>query len=241
MQQLNLKAIGPEQEAVLNYLQENAGSMLADKINNGVEILKNGATLLNKKTLDSFMDYAREEARKLAENKKYACVKSDTVFAWAIHYFEEESIEGILYNLDGSEYSPKVNAQIKNNIQTPVKSQPKPQISMFDNFEDAQADNGELKDEKDRRVDNTPFNDGAVCEIQSKADEEGEIHSQNELNEIFMELSGEDNAVNPLNIDRETGEVLDDNLLHERSLLKAFDPDALTILSSILGDFLTVR
>ena len=64
---LNLTAKGTEQELIKKYLEENASETLADKINNGVRIEKDGKTLINKKTLDSFMDYAHEEAKKQAE------------------------------------------------------------------------------------------------------------------------------------------------------------------------------
>ena len=106
---LNLIAKGMEQESLKQYLEENASETLADKINNGVRIEKDGKTLINKKTLESFVDYAHEEAKKQAEKgSRYACLHSDVVFGWAIHYFEEESIIGKLYNEDGSEYkAPK--------------------------------------------------------------------------------------------------------------------------------------
>ena len=105
MTKLNLAANDDDQIAVLNYLQQNASDVLADKINNGVQIVKNGVTLINKKTLDGFFRYATEEARKLvAKDARCACVLDNVVFGWAIHYFEEDEIEGTLYNLDGTEY-----------------------------------------------------------------------------------------------------------------------------------------
>jgi hypothetical protein len=53
------------------------------------------------------MQYACDEARKLAaKGATSACMKSDIVFGWAIHYFEEDDIIGKLYNEDGSEYTP---------------------------------------------------------------------------------------------------------------------------------------
>ena len=105
MIKLNLETNCREQEIIKEYLEENANETLADKINNGVKILKDNKTLINKKTLDTFLQYACEEARKFAKkNANSACIEDKTVFAWAIHYFEEDSIEGILLNEDGSEY-----------------------------------------------------------------------------------------------------------------------------------------
>lgn len=137
---LNLTAKGTEQELIKKYLEENASETLADKINNGVRIEKDGKTLINKKSLDGFMKYATEEARKQAEKgASSACVRSDVVFGWAIHYFEEESIIGMLYNEDGSEYkAPK--PVVKKTTTTPTTTYTPPvakkpeseQLSLFD-------------------------------------------------------------------------------------------------------------
>ena len=97
-------------------------------------------TLINKKTLASFMKYACEEARKIAaKGANSACVKDDIVFGWATHYFEEDSIEGILYNEDGSEYKPAPKAKPKTTTSTTTTQKPKPieppkpaQFSFFD-------------------------------------------------------------------------------------------------------------
>ena len=100
MKALNLIANGNEQTRVKDYLQNNVSDELANKINNGVEITKDGKTLINKKDLDGFMSYACDEARKqAATNARFACVDDATVFGWAIHYFEENSIEGKLFNI----------------------------------------------------------------------------------------------------------------------------------------------
>jgi len=104
---LNLDAVTPDHNIIKQYLEENASEALAEKINGGVRVEKDGKTLLNKKTLETFMQYSCEEARKSAEKgARYKCVDHDTVFGWAVHYFEEDSIEGILYSEDGTEYKP---------------------------------------------------------------------------------------------------------------------------------------
>lgn len=105
MKHLNLEATTTPQKMIKEYLESNASDVLAEKINNGVLVEKDGKTLLNKKTLDGFMKYANDEARKLAEKgANYACIEDSVVFGWAIHYFEEDIIEETLYNLDGTEY-----------------------------------------------------------------------------------------------------------------------------------------
>ena len=104
---INLKTNCVEHTVLKEYLEENASAALAEKINHGVFIEKDGKRLLNRKDLDGFMKYACEEARKLAaKGATSACMKSDIVFGWAIHYFEEDEIIGKLYNEDGSEYTP---------------------------------------------------------------------------------------------------------------------------------------
>ena len=137
---LNLTAKGTEQELIKKYLEENASETLAEKINNGVKVEKDGKTLINKKTLEGFMKYATDEAKRLAEKgASAACVRSDVVFGWAIHYFEEESIEEKLYNEDGTEYKApkhvvKKTTTAPTSTYTPpvVKKPESDQLSLFD-------------------------------------------------------------------------------------------------------------
>lgn len=134
--ELNLKANTPEEQRILEYLQNNASETLAEKINNGTPFEKDGNPLLNKKTLSGFMKYACDEARKLAEKgANSACIDDATVYGWAVHYFEEESIEGALYTLDGEEYKPAVkakNAQKSTYTPTSAPKQQNQQASLFD-------------------------------------------------------------------------------------------------------------
>lgn len=144
--ELNLTAQNKQEELVLKYLQDNASETLADKINNGTPFEKDGKPLLNKKTLAGFMKYACDEARKLAEKgANSACIDDQTVYGWAIHYFEEESIEGTLYTLDGAEYKPTVK-RVESNA---VKAKPDPkkqenvQFSFFDNLTEQEVEEHE--------------------------------------------------------------------------------------------------
>lgn len=137
---LNLTPQNKQEELILNYLQNNASETLADKINNGTPFEKDGKPLLNKKTLSGFMKYACDEARNLAEKgANSACIDDATVYGWAIHFFEEDSIEGTLYTIDGAEYKPAP----KKNVNTkPVTPKPQPQkqqslqFSLFDKFDE---------------------------------------------------------------------------------------------------------
>ena len=134
--ELNLKANTPSEQKILEYLQNNASETLAEKINNGTPFEKDGKPLLNKKTLTGFMKYACEKARKTVENgSSSACIEDSVVYGWAIHYFEEESIEGTLYTLAGEEYKPVTKAKnTQKSTYTPTSAQ-KPQnqqTSLFD-------------------------------------------------------------------------------------------------------------
>lgn len=154
MIKLNLTPQNKQEELILNYLQNNASETLADKINNGTPFEKDGNPLLNKKTLSGFMKYACDEARNLAEKgANSACIDDATVYGWAIHFFEEDSIEGTLYTIDGAEYKPAPKKSVNTKPAT-VKPQPQKQqslqFSLFDKF-----------DENDVK---SPTNDGLSAE-----------------------------------------------------------------------------
>jgi len=125
---LNLSETKNEYKILKGYLESVVSEILAEKINAGVRIEKDGKTLINKKTLETFLVYAGSEAQKLAEKgARCACIDDMTVFGWAIHYFEEDSIEGTLYNEDGTPYKPnnKPVAQISAPPKPPAIKPPK--------------------------------------------------------------------------------------------------------------------
>lgn len=171
---LNLETKTKGQELVKAYLEENASATLAEKINNGTPFEKDGKTLINKKTLYGFMKYASSEARKLAsKGANSACVEDKVVYGWAIHYFEEDSIEGTLFNADGTEYKPTPKptpAQVRKvEAKRPEQRQP----SLFD-FMEPEASEPEVKDEN--------------------GDDEDEQPSQEEIDEILAEIAEEEKA-----------------------------------------------
>ena len=145
---LNLETKNGSQRRIKAYLEQNASEVLADKINNGVRIEKDGKTLINKKDLDGFWAYACKKAHESGDDY----TEDETVFGWAVHYFEENEIEGTLYNEDGTKYElPKT---VYKPIPAPVvQEKPKPkkaQITLFDLMEndDNKAD--------EETVDETP-------------------------------------------------------------------------------------
>ena len=185
---LNLEAKTKEQEILKEYLEQNASETLIDKINNGVKIEKDGKILINKKTLETFMKYASDEARKQAEKgSHYAMVEDKTVFGWLMHYFEEDSIEGILYNEDGTEYKNIPSAKpTVTTTKTVIKPIAKPKeaqetISMFDMFDD--------------------------IVVKDSNDEEKETYEEEVKEEIPLEIEPLDEPKPIVNV--ETGELLD--------------------------------
>lgn len=175
---LNLTAQNKQEELVLKYLRDNASDVLTNKINNGTPFEKDGYSLTNKKTLSDFMKYACDEARKLAEKGANSTFIDDqTVYGWAIHFFEEDSIVGTLYNDDGTEYKPTVK-RVESNA---VKAKPEPkkqenvQFSFFDNLTEQEV--------KEHETDNS-----------SVDTEENEVIEQNENNEQTSVVSNTPNG-----------------------------------------------
>ena len=177
MIELNLTATDSGQAKVLAYLQENASETLADKINNGTPFEKDGKPLINKKSLAGFMKYACDEARKLAEKgANFACIDDVTVYGWAIHYFEEDSIEGTLYTIDGEEYKPAPKKTVNTKPITVKPQPPKPQnlhFSIFDKFDTTDVKdtvNDDLTTESD--TDNDEFTEEDKNDALRQLDEE---------------------------------------------------------------------
>ncbi len=183
---LNLTPQNKQEELILDYLQNNASETLADKINNGTPFEKDGKPLLNKKTLAGFMKYACDEARNLAEKgASSACVDDATVYGWAIHYFEEESIEETLYTIDGEEYKPIVKAKTtQKSTYTPTSAaKPKPQkqqslqFSIFDKLDET-----DVKD---------TVNDTSTAESVAK-DADSDMPTEEEMQEAMQIVAEEE-------------------------------------------------
>ena len=76
---LNLATKDSQQERFKNYLQENVSESLADKINNGVRITKDGKPYISKKDLDGFFEYACKTAQEQSEKGKRSALKHSRV------------------------------------------------------------------------------------------------------------------------------------------------------------------
>ena len=122
---LNLEAKTNNEKIIFDYLDKNASFTLAEKINNG------------KKTLSQCWSYIVAEAQKQAVNG-CACIDDATVFGWAIHFFEEDSIEAKHYEAKATvkttakaEKKPEPKAEQKPKSQKKPKSELLDQISLF--------------------------------------------------------------------------------------------------------------
>ena len=171
---LNLETNSREQELVKAYLEKNASETLTEKINNGTPFEKDEKTLINKKTLDGFMKYASDEARKLAsKGANSACVEDKVVYGWAIHYFEEDSIEGTLFNADGTEYKPAPKPTPAQVRKVEAKKPEQRQATLFD-FMETEKSEPEVNDEN--------------------GDDDDEQPSQEEIDEILAEIAEEEKS-----------------------------------------------
>ena len=221
MPKLNLETKTKEEQKVKAYLETNASEMLAEKINNGVPIQKDGKTLINKKTMENFMSFACGEAKKLAEKgARYAMVDEEVVYGWAVHYFEENSIEGTLYNEDGSEYKKEAKKTIpvkKQNTEQKLPQKPLPQKMQLSLFDYVPQEETPVEEE---------------IEEDEEPTEEDYLEAEEALNEQL-----------PKNVDTKTGEILDETEDEPEDNLdtSAYDVESLAVLDEIFGNEMTLR
>ena len=221
MIELNLTAENRQEELVKAYLEEHASQELAEKINNGTLFTKDGVPLTNKKTLAGFMKYACEEARKLAQKgANAACVEDSVVYGWAIHYFEEDSIEGALYTLDGAEYEPA--------SKTVSKPAPKPALKPAD----------EKKQETTNKDQFSFFGFEEDANQNVEPDEEEEPEEAAPIQEKpFDETTGEI-LVDEEELEKQLSSVPEENA---SDLEKYFDPECLLRISELLDGQIVMR
>ena len=123
----NLTAKTDNEKRILAHIEQNATDYLCAKINNG------------KKTLQGCWNYITAEAKKQAVNG-CACIEDNTVFGWAMHYFEEDTIkEGATpkpktapKTTTPPKATPTAKPKATPTIQTPPKQE---QLSFFDLLE----------------------------------------------------------------------------------------------------------
>ena len=221
MPKLNLETKTKEEQKIKAYLEANASEVLAEKINNGVRIQKDGKTLINKKTMEDFMNFACGEAKKAAEKgARYAMIDEEVVYGWAVHYFEENSIEGTLYNEDGSEYKKEAKKTVpvkQQNTEQKLPQKPLPQKMQLSLFDYVPQEETPVEDE---------------IEEDKEPTEEDYLEAEEALNEQL-----------PKNVDPETGEILDETEDEPEDNLdtSAYDVESLAVLDEIFGNEMTLR
>ena len=185
------------------------------------------------------MNYANDEARKIAEkNARYACVEDNTVYGWAIHYFEENSIEGILYNEDGTEYKAPIKTVNKEKSKPAVKVVEKPkeenkQATLFDFFDNQEQPN-ETVEKTEEIVEQDDEQLETLEEFESVVNNNG--ISEEELQNILDKENIEPDFEEKNEIDFETGEIIP-----KRDTPKTFDKENLEILYTLLDGKLEVK
>ncbi len=194
MKELNLSANTPTEQKILDYLRQNASETLIDKINNCTPFEKDGKSLVNKKTLSGFMKYAAEEARKTSEKgAACACIDDSVVYGWAIHYFEEASIEGTLFNPDGTEYTTAVKKPVVASVTPKPKNHQPSLFDMLSKKTDASSSSDEPTEEDITEAQAALTEDDPtveeICERVDKA--MNEKHSPSPLYSRYKELEKE--------------------------------------------------
>ena len=220
----DLKTTCKEEELIKAYLEANASETLAEKINHGVQIQKDGKMLINKKTLSGFMKFACDEARKQAEKgARTACIEENVVYGWAVHYFEEESIEEALFHQDGSAYKPeRKETQAPKPSTAPIQPAkpappPKPQKMQLSLFDMAFGTNNDQEGPKDVEEEQAAEEDPPTIDMET-----GEVLPRNGADEDIAEESEEDTAEDDID-------------------LTAYDSEALAALDELFGDEITLR
>ena len=122
LMKIKLTATNSTEQQVLDYLQNNASEVLAEKINVG------------KKTLAGSLSYAKGEAQKMAQGASCICVDDATVFGWIIHFFEEDEItekaKSPAVKLPSGVKPPPAKYVVP--AKKPPQGKPEPQLSMFE-------------------------------------------------------------------------------------------------------------
>lgn len=243
---LNLEAKTKAQQLVKEYLENNVSPPLAEKINSGAKVVKDGKTLVNKKTLDGFMKYATEEARKLAEKgANSACVEDEVVFGWAIHYFEEDEIEGTLYSEDGTEYKKQssVTAKVSKVNNLPAKPAQKPQLSMFDMLTNGDNSGISATQSQDEDIKEDLKVDRETGEIIRTSEEKNDTQEQiPTVSDLLTDYDGD--LRTDAALENEISAIIEEKPSEEKPQddfdMDAFDKEVLAELSLIFGDEITI-
>lgn len=225
-----------EEHIIAIHLKKLISEHTAKKIINGIPVQKDGKTLINKKSIRTYLNYLGDELYKQAsemrkqqgkgEKKNWAALAKDSnyILEHAIAYFDNDEIIGDLYDENGKLYKPAPTETPKNVVRsvqaTTVVRKPEPpkpqQFTLFNFLEETKNDTVPVDEDTD---------DTDEDEIEETIDEDTDDMSEYEIN-------------------RETGEILGKKVKTEPELPPSFstflqfkNQYANHIILSRLGDF----
>lgn len=195
---LNLETHNQQEEIIKTYLQNNVNEILAEKINKGIKITKDNKPLISKKTLKGFMDYASKQAQEQAEKgATSAMIEDKVVFGWALHYFEEDSIEGELFNLDNTPYKPPKPTYNTKPVETPVKKENN-QPNLFDFLVSDKKEENKENDNVELECENEDFDNDEdteeITEEKTTTEEPSQLKEKKEAIPFFQKYQAVQNT-----------------------------------------------
>ncbi len=206
-----------EEHIIAIHLKELISDSTAKKIINGVPVQKDGKTLINKKSIKTFLSYLADEMYKIASEqrnkqpkngkKNWTALAKDGNFIIerALAYFDDDTIHGELYDENGKLYKAAPTETPKNVVRTvqatTVTRKPEPpkpqQFTLFSFLEETKKDDKPIED---------------------NADKENDVDDTDECDEVITE----EDPSEEYEINRETGEILGKKVKTEPELPSSF-------------------
>ena len=193
-----------EEHIIAIHLKELISDSTAKKIINGVPVQKDGKTLINKKSIKTFLTYLADEMYKLATEQRHKQPKNgkknwtalakdgNFIIERALAYFDDDTIHGELYEENGKLYKAAPAETPKNVVRTvqatTVTRKPEPpkpqQFTLFNFLEETKKDDKPIEDSDDEDND---VEDTDECEEEIT---EGDPSEEFEINRETGEILG---------------------------------------------------
>ena len=210
-----------EEHIIAIHLKEVISDKTAQKIINGIPVQKDGKDLINKKSIPTFLTYLADEMYKIATEQRKNQSKKDKknwtalakdgnyIIERALAYFDDDTIEGELYEQDGKLYKPAPSKTPDNVIRTvqatTVTRKPEPpkpqQFTLFNFLEQTKETPVEETEDLDEDEDN--------CEETEEVEETDQEEIKDDISDKYE-------------INRETGEILGKKVKTEPELPPSF-------------------
>ena len=210
-----------EEHIIAIHLKEVISDKTAQKIINGIPVQKDGKDLINKKSIPTFLTYLADEMYKIATEQRKNQSKKDKknwttlakdgnyIIERALAYFDDDTIEGELYEQDGKLYKPAPSKTPDNVVRTvqatTVTRKPEPpkpqQFTLFNFLEQTKETPVEETEDLDEDEDN--------CEETEEVEETDQEEIKDDISDKYE-------------INRETGEILGEKVKTEPELPPSF-------------------